>query len=249
MIRRGAGLLVLWTLLPVTSLAQGGPPLRTDDPATPGAGIFELNVATAFEKDGSETAYEAPLLDLNYGLGETMQLKVELLYLWLHERGDGTRGALGAGGLGWKWRFVDPKRGAPLHASIYPQVSFNLSPRSVDLGLNERSVEVLFPVQAERKFGPISLNAELGYALRTRAPDEWVYGLAAGHEIWQGAEILAEIHGVSEADLEETLVVWGTGFRLDLLPSMTLLGAGGTGLISSKRQPDAYGYLGFQFLF
>ena len=58
--------------------AQGGPPLVTDDPGTPGADRWELNVSVTAEQDTRESIYQMPLIDLNYGLGDRIQLKVEL---------------------------------------------------------------------------------------------------------------------------------------------------------------------------
>jgi len=58
-------------------LAQGGPPLITDDPGTPGDGKWEINVAFEAEKRGTQRSYAIPLLDINYGLGDRIQLKYE----------------------------------------------------------------------------------------------------------------------------------------------------------------------------
>src|SRR5436190_8802827 len=66
-------------------LAQGGPPLLTDDPGTPGNGNSELNLAFTLERFRHESLYEAPLLDFNYGVGERIQLKIELPWLLKHE--------------------------------------------------------------------------------------------------------------------------------------------------------------------
>jgi hypothetical protein len=38
--------IALW---PAAAWAQGGPPLMTDDPDTPGPGYWEINVATLLE--------------------------------------------------------------------------------------------------------------------------------------------------------------------------------------------------------
>ncbi len=49
----------------------------TDDPGTPGNGKWENNVAIAFEHRSSQTSYEVPALDLNYGVGEHVQLTLQ----------------------------------------------------------------------------------------------------------------------------------------------------------------------------
>lgn len=58
-------------------LAQGGPPLIEDDPCTPGANKWEINVAYAYVRTPDMRQMDIPHMDLNYGLGERIQLKYE----------------------------------------------------------------------------------------------------------------------------------------------------------------------------
>jgi len=43
--------------------AQGGPPMITDDPGTPGNGKFEINLAGAFERRPQELSMDLPAID------------------------------------------------------------------------------------------------------------------------------------------------------------------------------------------
>src|SRR5215204_3086792 len=87
-------------------LGQAGPPLITDDPGTPGDGNWEINFALTVEQSREERAFEAPLLDINYGLGDHIQLKFEAAYLVLDERDAGPVGGLANSLVGVKWRFL-----------------------------------------------------------------------------------------------------------------------------------------------
>ena len=49
--------------------AQGGPPLITNDPDTPGAGHWEINLAAAGTHASGSWEVSLPDLDVNYGLG------------------------------------------------------------------------------------------------------------------------------------------------------------------------------------
>jgi len=60
--------------LPGVMFGQGGPPMLTDDPGTPGPGKWEDNIAFAFEHRPGETFYDTPQFDLNYGVGDHIQL-------------------------------------------------------------------------------------------------------------------------------------------------------------------------------
>ena len=51
--------------------AQGGPPMITDDPGTPGNGKWENNLAVAFEHRPNERSFDSPAIDLNYGVGRS----------------------------------------------------------------------------------------------------------------------------------------------------------------------------------
>ncbi len=96
-------LTVLPALTARSVLAQGGPPLITDDPGTPGDGNWEINLAFSAEKRRAERSYESPLLDINYGLGDRIQLKYEVPWLVIQECSRHTRAGLGNSELGARW--------------------------------------------------------------------------------------------------------------------------------------------------
>src|SRR2546430_17583068 len=77
------------------AFGQGGPPMITDDPGTPGNGKWENNLAIAFEHRRGETAYEVPAIDLNYGLGEHIQLTLQTAPVLLKRSGHGLIGGIG----------------------------------------------------------------------------------------------------------------------------------------------------------
>lgn len=85
--------LVLWILILADGVArsQGGPPLITDDPGTPVNGKWEINFAFTVEKTHAATEYNAPLIDINYGLGDRVQLKYQVPLDVVDSRGDGTK--------------------------------------------------------------------------------------------------------------------------------------------------------------
>jgi hypothetical protein len=77
MTAKAALLLGLWLAASALAAAQGGPPLRTDDPGTPGNENWEVNVGVTTELRSTQREFEAPNLDINYGLGDRIQLKYE----------------------------------------------------------------------------------------------------------------------------------------------------------------------------
>src|SRR4029077_2456846 len=109
---------------PSQALAQGGPPLITDDPDTPGPGYWEINIAGLMEKTRGERRVEVPRVDFNYGVGRRIQLKFEVP--WVVWQNDAQRNETGAGNatVGVKWRFFG-QEGETIAWSIYPQLDFN----------------------------------------------------------------------------------------------------------------------------
>src|SRR6202521_3326235 len=88
--------------------AQGGPPMITDDPGTPGDGQWEIKVAYLEDHTAVASARGFPHIDLNYGLGDHIQLKYETGYLFVSGvNSDGVKRDVDDSPLGIKWRFLD----------------------------------------------------------------------------------------------------------------------------------------------
>ena len=71
-------ILLIFSFSILKLLAQsGGPPMITDDPGTPDKGAWEINLSLNSEIQKYDKEFEAPLLDINFGLNERIQLKLE----------------------------------------------------------------------------------------------------------------------------------------------------------------------------
>ena len=145
---------------------QAGPPLLTDDTGTPGAGHWEINIALTVERSNEKIRFEGPLLDFNYGLEETIQLKYEVPWVALKDR-EKIKGGVGNSLFGVKWRFLDQNRHG-MAMSVYPQFEFNNSSSSADRGLVDKGIQFLLPFQIEKKIGKFTVNPELGYLFRKK---------------------------------------------------------------------------------
>ncbi|HEY1263568.1 MAG TPA: hypothetical protein VGF06_08595 [Terriglobales bacterium] len=224
--------------------AQGGPPLLTDDPGTPGDRQWEINLAATTEKHDGTWDMELPDADLNYGLGEHIQLNFEMP--WLVRTGEGAaQTEAGDGSVAVKWRVVDEeKRG--LDVSIYPRLTYNSpGPRR----LVERGSQFLLPVELARSYGKLSLNFEAGYNFRQDAQDEVTLGMAAGYEATHGLELLAELHTEALRSFHENESVFQVGGREKLSEHLVLLFAAGRAVFGSTAdQPGFLAYAGLQLL-
>src|SRR5580658_6723923 len=110
--RRRPEFLLALLLFPLAAHAQGGPPFRTDDPDTPGNKHWEINFGWIGDRNPQAGAYQVPDIDINYGLGDRVQLKYELPIAIEEIRPlPGQPGSviagLGESLLGIKWRFYE----------------------------------------------------------------------------------------------------------------------------------------------
>lgn len=242
--RKTSVLLSLVVCIPV--LAHAGPPMLTGDPGTPGDGKWEINIAATLEKRRSESRWEAPVLDLNYGLGERIQLTYEVPWIVLSSSGEGTMSGLGNSAAGVKWRFLDEDRHG-ISVSVFPQFEFNNPTSSTDRGLVDDGTVFRLPVQLEKKLGPVTAGLEFGRAFKQRQSDDWIYGFLLGHKVTEQLELLGEIHGTGRPNFREHETVFNLGAVYDLGKNYSaLLSAGRSFQDAASDAPTLLLYIGMQ---
>lgn len=249
--RLGMALMACLFLSPA-AWASGGPPMITDDPGTPGDGHWEINIATlAFHTD-SGTTWQLPLVDVNYGLGERLQLKLEMP--WVRQDGNGnTESGLGNGLAGVKWRFYeDAKEGEEgWQISTYPQVQFAPSSSATRRGLADSGTSTLLPLEIVRTFDGWDMNLEVGRWFRPSGQgDSWVAGFVLTREVHKGFEVMAELHDEKALQSSGEESIANLGMRLDLSEDTTLLVSAGRDLHNTLAEKNTFlGYLGLQLHF
>jgi hypothetical protein len=143
--------------------AQGGPPYYTNDPGTPGNLQWEINLGYMPFLFPNSSITHTPDLDINFGIGDRIQLTYESAWLRVADPSPAKFG-LGQDQLGFKWRFLDNKASA-FAMSLFPQVSINNPNDSVARGITPRGASLILPLEFSKKLGPIDLNWEVGYNL------------------------------------------------------------------------------------
>ena len=240
--------LIIAIVLPPGVWAQGGPPMITDDTETVPKGHWEINTGLTVERDADGRLFELPLMDVNYGLSERMQLKVEIPWVVRHKNGQpGIRG-LGNTNIGVRWRFRDEKAHHRIALSIYPAFEFNNQTSSVRRGLVDKGPQFLMPLQWQTKVGKFGINGDIGYRFK-RGPDNVIYGVVVGRELNGSIELLGEIHGEGpRAHLGDSAVVYNLGSRVKLTSHMTLIMSAGRS-VRRNFDPRFIGYGGMQITF
>jgi hypothetical protein len=241
--------LVLCALVVGEARGQGGPPMITDDPGTPGDKKWEINLAFAFEHRSSETSSDLPAIDLNYGVGEHIQLTLQGGPVLLKRTGHGLIGGLGGTEAAVKWRFLDQqKNGDGFDMSMFPRVIFNIASSSARRGLSRDGTRFQIPLQMAKTFGPWHADLEFGPHVGTVGRGEWLYGIVAGLDASKRTLFMAELHGTSRMNFTDEVLTVNVGVHHELSETRILI----VSLGREIRSPDplaTIGYFGMQLLY
>ena len=229
--------------------AQGGPPMITDDPGTPGDKKWEINIALAFDHRSGETAVDFPAIDLNYGVGENIQLTLQTAPVFLKREGHGLIGGLGGTEAAVKWRFLDQqKNGDGFDMSMFPRVIFNVVSSSPRRGLSQEGARFQIPLQMAKAFGPWHANVEFGPHISSVGRSEWLYGVVAGLDASKRTLLMAELHGTSRMNFTREVLTANVGVHHEFSETRILI----VSLGREIRSPDplaTIGYFGMQLLY
>jgi hypothetical protein len=231
-----------------TAFAQGGPPYYTNDPGTPGNKNWEINLAYMPFLYDSHSISHVPDVDINFGLGDRVQLTYESAWLRVDDAPGSAKYGLGQDQLGVKWRFLENEKSG-LGVSIFPQLSVNNPNHSAERGITPPGTSLLLPLEVAKKIGPLDVNGELGYNLVRAGPDGWLAGLVVGHEMNKKLEVDAEFYSVGTFHHSSDQETFDVGARYKIHPPFILLLMAGRSIQpASNNQPYFVGYFGMQFL-
>jgi hypothetical protein len=241
-------LFLFLALLPHAVRAQGGPPYITNDPGTPGNGNWEINIAAVPTLTHGEANYQLPQLDMNFGVGDRIQLTYQVSYVLASSSGQPQYGGVGNAFPGVKWRFLDQGENG-WQLSIFPQVETGAALSAQEHGIGASGPRYLLPIEAAHKLGPIDLDFEVGYYVPLHGARERIAGLVAGHTFNSRFELDTEIyddHAVGALP-HQTLLDVGGRYRLG--PGFIALFMAGRSINGTgDGQPDFFGYFGIQIL-
>jgi hypothetical protein len=221
----------------------------TDDPGTPGDRKWEINLAVAFEHRPNETAYDIPAIDLNYGIGEHIQLTLQTAPVILKRSEHGPIGGLGGSEAALKWRFLDQETNG-FDMSMFPRVIFNVTQSSVRRGLADDGTRFQVPFQIARKFGPWHADAEFGPLASSVGRSEWLYGMVGGLDVAKPTMLMAELHGTSRMNFTRDVLTVNVGLRHQFSETRILIASLGHEVRTPDDRPLALiGYCGVQLLY
>jgi hypothetical protein len=164
-----------------SAFGQGGPPYYTNDPGTPGHLNWEINVGYIPFFYSDQSVSHTPDLDINFGIGDRIQLTYENAWLRVQNPSSRTKFGLGQSNPGVKWRFYDAGESG-LAVSVFPQLFVNNPNDAVRRGITPASDTFLLPFEFSKKLGPVDVDYEIGYDFVHKGPNGWLTGLVVGHD-------------------------------------------------------------------
>ncbi|MGO9513200.1 MAG: hypothetical protein ACLP2F_06115 [Steroidobacteraceae bacterium] len=220
----------------------------TNDPGTPGNANWEINLGSMQTIYRGMASYQAPQIDLNYGVGERIQLTYEIPYVFDTSSGQSTHSGWSNAYPGLKWRFLDQGEDG-WQLSTFPQIETGASAWAQQRGIGSPGARLLLPLEVARKLGPLDLDFEAGYYFPRRGPRERIFGLVAGRSLTQRLEVDAELYNDRAMGAPPNNTTLDIGGRYKLSRGFIALFMAGRGLGgSSGGQPEFIGYVGIQIL-
>jgi hypothetical protein len=236
-----AATLALAVALSSTASAQGGAPLSTEDTNTTPSGTWEINLIGSLARMPGATDILAPDLDVNYGLGDRLQVKAEVPWVTVREESAAAKAGVGRASAGIKWR-VAGEGGADGSIALFPQYAWTLTRSSARRGIAEGHQWVL-PVIASIHVGRLPLAADAGPTWGADG-NGWAAGIVAGIACRAPVECGAEIRQTRVQHRHATLLNAGLRWKID--DSVSLLAAIGHEFGTSEERRRLLGYIALQ---
>ena len=253
---RSLTLLLALFVAATSAFAQGGPPYYTNDPGTPGHLNWEINLAYMPFFYGNQSVSHTPDVDINFGVGDRIQLTYENAWLRVQNppfsvksaTQSATKFGLGQSNLGVKWRFYDAGESG-LNISVFPQLFLNNPDDAVRRRITPASDAFLLPFEFSKKFGPVDVDYEIGYQFVHKGPDGWITGLVLGHDFTSKLEGDMELYAQGTFHPSESQPTIGLGARYKIHRPLILLFMAGRSLEPTRPNQSYFvGYFGIQLL-
>lgn len=247
-------------------MVVGSPPMVSDDTGTPGNGNWEINVVLAGDISKDSKAFELPLIDINYGIGDRLQLKYEVPYVVtcnarLDKNGDRTTeqaSGFSSSNVGVKYRFYDNDRSG-LSLAVYPQVEFRTPGSKLEGepdegsegGVAEEGATCALPILLTKEFQHASITANLDAERTTE--DNHVdidASFGVGTRLTDQLAVMGEIAGQDLNRADERRILLNVGFRLKIGSKQAFVGSVGHDIQDgADGQKHLYVTLAYQHFF
>ncbi|MBC7538146.1 MAG: hypothetical protein H7281_04955 [Bacteriovorax sp.] len=238
------------------------PPLNIDDPETPGCHTWEVNILVDGDLTKDSKRYEFPLIDLNYGIGNNIEVSFATPHVTNISNGE-TMSSIGKSEAGLKWMFYNGDK-SKTNMAINPRIEFNAdgsNSKGVKLGILDRGTTISLPFLISQKMGEtkngdimVSASASYNKVIGTSNSDSIAAGAAIGFPLSSNTSLMAEINderqtSVNEFGDRDQIVKVNVGFLHSINKQVSLFGSLGQSINSSDGQTHKYFLIGIKTTF
>jgi hypothetical protein len=237
-------------------MTAGSPPMVIDDTATPGPRAWEVNIVFEGDLSKDSDTYESPIVDVNYGRGERVQLKYEVPYAFtrnVQPDEAGNKETLKARGVadsrvGVKYRFYDNDE-TNLSLAVYPQIKFRTpgTRNRENGGVADGGTTWILPLLLTKDFARASITANVRVDKSTADPHAHLFaGFGGGTRLTDRVAMLAAVAGENLDSAGERRILLDVGFRMKISERHVLVAALGLDLHAGDGQRRHYFTIGYQ---
>jgi hypothetical protein len=230
-----------------THLSWAGPPLSIDDPGILDPWQWEIITATTATSTDGGDFYQAPLIDVSLGLTENIQIAAAYPYVYSDPDGGSSDWDFGNFEAGIKWRFINNEN---VQVAFSPRFAWGVTRELADQGIGDDSDTAFIPVTFEYAVNDAwTVTGEIGYAMVEDSGDEWGYGWAFTYGLNDKADLLLELSGSADTDIENDFVTGRVGLDYGFTEAIHGLFAVATGLRepSGEDELDYDIFIGLQY--
>lgn len=230
-------------LLLTSIYGAGGVPMMTNGTGTPHYEEWEVNIAYDATLNSDTKRYKLPIFDINYGLSENIQLKVESAFMHIHNDTFKDSG-IGDAEVGVKWRFFEQNG---LSFAVYPQYSFAPVKKNIKNDIASKE-SISLPLLVHKEFEKFGITGEVNYMTTNDEKSYLKTGLLFNYELNKKIELLAEIYRSAQFDSANETVSLNAGCTYAFYHNINGLFSLGRE-IKSLEQKSTLLYIGLQLLF
>jgi len=194
------------------------------------------------------STYQVPQIDLNFGLGDRIQLTYEIPYVFQTSANQTVQSGWSNGYPGVKWRFLDQGEGG-WQMSMFPQVETGASQLAREKEIAVPGPRYLLPLEVTKKIGSFDVDVEAGYYVPGHGPKERILGLVVGRSVTERLELDGEIYDDRAYNTTPHSTTLDLGGRYKLRRGIIALFMAGRSINGlADGQPEFIGYVGIQIL-
>jgi hypothetical protein len=218
-------------------MTVSSPPMISNDTGTPGPNNWELNFTVTGDLAADGKNFALPLLDINYGVGEKIQLTFEVPYSLSRTMGFDDAGlqstttlrGIGNAGASVKIRVYENQTSG-VSLAFFPKLEFRLpgSRLEADGGTATRDTNAILPALLTWEFAHASFSANGGLEKSSADPRaDYFASLGAGIRLTDRLAILGEIAGQQLDRGDAHRVLLNAGLRRKISGTLSLIASAG----------------------